>query len=226
MARFNRPQTFWHFLDDAARGERNPRLACAGLWLGKKVALLFADRHPEFFHHHHHILPNLSFFNRRLISEHVSRMISRHQRNSAVYLPISAQLHNPHRLSEQSFNRRPSQRHQHFRLNQINLLVQKRNARLHFLRRGLPIAARLARGIRPAFQNIRDVHRVAPQTHGLNDLSSATAPLFPQKALLECLHPLPGLRRRTSLRINVAHPKNDIFSRRSQMRAFEQAIAR
>ena len=84
-------------------------------------------------------------------------------------MPSAAQF--PHRPSraEQAFDSNSSERDENFRLNDVDLFDQIRAARLHFERRGRPVAEVAGRCIGPAFQNIGNVNFLAAEAHCLYD---------------------------------------------------------
>src|ERR1041385_4632174 len=97
-------------------------------------------------------------------------MIRRHQRNAAISLPVATQSGDANSFAEQTFDGRRAEGDNDFGLNQINLLMQIRNTRLHFFRSWLAVAGTLAGRVWPAFQNVRDINVFTFQPRGLNNL--------------------------------------------------------
>ena len=97
-------------------------------------------------------------------------MKRRHQRRVAIRLPVAAQFRDADGLAKQSFHPRRAKGDQHLRTNQINLFVEIRDARRHFFWRRLAIASGLSGGVRPAFQDVRNVNIRARKPGGLDDL--------------------------------------------------------
>ena len=97
-------------------------------------------------------------------------MVGRHHGNAfqlSKFSPISSDRNrgNPH----QSLNGRRTQRHQNPRLNDSNLLHQKRSASDHLLRRGFPVPIATTRRVGPALEDIAYIDLLAGKAHRLND---------------------------------------------------------
>ena len=82
---------------------------------------------------------------------------------------MSAQFADGFGLVEQSFHRRGAQCHDDFRVDQIDLFQQKREAGFHFVGGGLAVAGTLAGGVGAAFEDVGDVNGFAGEAHCLDD---------------------------------------------------------
>lgn len=147
-------------------------------------------------------------------------MIRRHERRAAIGLPVAAQFCDAERFSKQTFDGGRAESDENFRADQINLLVQIRNARFHFLRSWLAISGGLAGRVGPAFQNVGDVNVRARKSGGLDDfreqLSGATDERFALFVFIRARR----FADEHQLRVNAPDAEYNIFARRCEVRAF------
>ena len=147
-------------------------------------------------------------------------MISRHQRNAAILLPVAAQFRDAERLAEQPVHRRRAERHDGLGLDEINLLLQIRNARCALFRRGRTIAGGLAGRVRPAFQNVGDVDVAARKAGGQKNFREQLPGATDERLALFVFIRTRRFADEHQLRVNVADAKNNRRARRRKVRTF------
>src|SRR5262245_23550390 len=108
-----------------------------------------------------HILPYLAL--RGGVAQDVRRVKGGNELGAAEIVDAPAQTRNRVERPQQRLRPELSQRDNHPRLDDIDLLKQKRFARLDFVRLRIAVARR------PALDDVRDVHVVALQANRLDD---------------------------------------------------------
>ena len=96
-------------------------------------------------------------------------MIGWHHRCAVERLPMTADFADGNGFAKEPLHGRCAEGDDQFRLNQFDLLHQVGQARLHLVHRRLAIPVRLPRSVRTAFEDVRDTHGLARETHGLDD---------------------------------------------------------
>ena len=187
--------------------------SCKSLGFQEEIPLLFADRHSKFFHHLQKIFPHLALLAHRLVAQQIRRMICRHERRAAIRLPVAAQFRDANGLAEQAVHRRCAERNQNFWPDQINLLVQIRNAGCHFVGCGLAVAGGLAGRVGPAFQNVRDVDVRARKSGGLDDFREQLSGATDERLALFVFVRARRFTDEHQLRVNAPDTEYDIFAR-------------
>ena len=133
--------------------------------------LFFADGYVEVLHHLHHVFPYVALDRPRLVAQQVGRMEGGHHRHAPVRLPVAAQTRDAGRhFAEQSLDGGSAQRDHHPGLDDLDLPLDPRETGFHFLGARLAVAVNLAGCVGAALENVGDVHLVAIQPGGLDDL--------------------------------------------------------
>ena len=146
-------------------------------------------------------------------------MIRRHERRAAIRLPLAAQFRDAG-FVKQSFQGRAAQGDENFRPDQINLLVQIRNARRHLVGRGLAVAAGTGGHIRPAFQNVGDINIAAGKSGRLDDAREQLSRRTDEWFALFIFVRARRFADEHELRINAADAEHDALARRREVRTF------
>ena len=147
-------------------------------------------------------------------------MIGGHDRHAAKFLPLAAQFGDASGQAEQPFHGGGAQGDDDHRLNHFNLRQQIGQARLHFLGGRLAVARALAGCVRTAFEDVRDIDRVAPETHRLNDFRQELPGSADKRFALLIFVGARRLAHKHQRRIYRANSEHDILARRGQVRAF------
>src|SRR5690348_18387884 len=102
-------------------------------------------------------------------------MICDHERSAVVRLPATAEFSHHRSRSQKAFHRYGTERDQHLRLNDLDLLKQIRPARLHFCQRWSAVSKTSGRHIWPALQDIGNVYFAAIEVHRLDNFRQQLA---------------------------------------------------
>lgn len=148
-------------------------------------------------------------------------MIGDQERSFLIGMPCAAKFAHGAAEAEQTFNGGCTQRHEHFWLNDFDLLCQIRQAGLHLLRSGGAITAGRAWRVGPALQDVGDINRIAAEAHGCDDFGQQL-PRPPYEWFTLCV--LVHARRfadKHQIGIRMANSKNGLPARACEMRAFQ-----
>lgn len=176
----------------------------------EEAALFFGDGDLEFLHHLEHVLPGLAFFPRA--AKEIGGVESGHEGDVAIRLPLTAKAADWDYLAEEPFDCGSAESHDHLRLNEVNLLVQKRDAGLHLLRGGFAVSITLPGGIWPAFQDVGDVHRFPAKAHGPDHFGQELTGLADKRLALDVLVRAWSFADEHQPGIDVAHAKDNVFA--------------
>ena len=186
----------------------------------KITALLLTNRAVESLKNLKHVFPDFAFLGRRLVPQQIRGMIRDHQRRAVVGMPSAAQI--PHRSSraKQALNRYRTQRHDHLRLNNVDLFDEIWTAGLHLQRRRRPISKRSGRRVRPAFQDVRDVNVGPREAHRLDNFREQLTGASHERLALRVLIRARRFADEHQVGIGIADAENSLCSRAGEMRTF------
>ena len=147
-------------------------------------------------------------------------MKRRHERRAAIRLPVAAQFRDANGLAQQSFNGSCAESDDDFGPDQINLLVQVRNARRHFFRRRFTVAVTLAGRVRPAFQDVRNINIRARKSGRRNYFRQQLSRRPDERFALRIFIRARRFADEHKLRVNAPDAEHDVLARRREVRAF------
>jgi len=123
-------------------------------------------------------------------------------------------------LAQQPFHRRRAEGDDDFGPDQINLLVQIRNARRHLVGRGLAVAAGTGGHIGPAFQNVGDINIAAGKSGRLDDAREQLSRRTDEWFALFIFVRARRFADEHQLRVNAADAEHDVLARRREVWTF------
>jgi len=184
------------------------------------ASLFFADGHVEALHDLHHVFPYMALNHPRLVAQQVGRMECGHHWYAPVLLPVAAQTRDAGRhFAEQPLDGGSAQRDHHLGLDDLDLPLDPRETGFHFLGARLAVAVNFAGRVGAALEDVGDVHLVAIQPGGLDDLGQQLAGGTDERFAFFVLVQSRCLADEHQVGVNGADAEDDLCPRRHEVLA-------